>query len=69
MEKPWFRSLGGNGPEEGLAAQVLRHPFTHGIAHNLARKNIRMNCKVEPPLRNVGSVSLLGLVGALSVNF
>jgi len=42
MNQTCCGSLGGRGPQEGLADQILRHTFCHGITYDFSGKKILM---------------------------
>ena len=48
VDQTRYGSLGGYGPQEGLADQVLRHTLCHGITHDFSSKKILMAGKIQP---------------------
>jgi len=52
-------------PEQGFADQVLRHALRHGVADDLAGKDIFYTREIEPTLQgwNVGYIGNPDLVG------
>jgi hypothetical protein len=59
MNQTRCRSLGGYGPQEGLANQVLRHALCHGIPYDFSGKKILMAGKIQPafPCGNVSDIA------------
>jgi len=59
MDQTRCRALGRNGPEKGLADQVLRDSFPHRVTHDLAGEEVFVASKIEPALSG-GNVSQVG---------